>query len=119
MQLTETKENMLWRVLDQLMTSYTISAEELSDTHAYLFGEQIMAPFFTDKELFETVLYLRETVVSHELADLGALLRYYEERKRQMREYLTEIASGDDEVRQSEYQALQTRGLGTGDKAVE
>lgn len=96
MQLTETQEKTLRGVLDQLMTSYRASAEELSATHAYLFGEQSMAPFFRDKELFETVLYLRETVLSHELVDLDALLDYYEERKRQMRVYLTEIASTDD-----------------------
>lgn len=100
MQLTETQEKTLRGVLDQLMTSYRASAEELSATHAYLFGEQSIAPFFRDKELFETVLYLRETVMSHELADLDALLDYYEERKRQMREYLTEIVStaGNDEA---------------------
>src|SRR6185312_8875542 len=95
MQLTEAQEQGLRRVLDQLMTSYKASAEELSATHAYMFGERAMAPFFTDKELFETVLYLRETVLFQELADLDALIRYYEGRKQEMCDYLTEIATTD------------------------
>lgn len=87
MQLTETQEKKLCGVLDQLMSGYTINAEELSATHAYLFGAQPVAPFFTDKELFETVIYLRETVIDYELPDLDALLGYYENRKRQVHNF--------------------------------
>jgi hypothetical protein len=101
MQLTETQEQMLREVLDQLMTSYKASVEELSATYAYLFGEHSISPFFTDKELFETILYLRETVVTHALTDLESMLNYYEERKKQMHDYLTEIASMDGDAMQS------------------
>jgi len=96
--MTETQERMLREVLDQLMTSYRASARELSATLAYLFGELPMAPFFKDKELFETILYLRETIVDHELSDLQALVDYYEEKKKQMRKYLTTCSVAQDQV---------------------
>jgi hypothetical protein len=98
MQLTETQELKLRNVLDQLVAAYTASAEELSATHGYIFGELVTAPFFTDKELFETVVYLREMVVAKGLTDLDAVLHYYDNRKHEMREYLMKVVNSDLEA---------------------
>ena len=85
------QEKKLHEVLGQLVTTYTVSPEELSATHAYLFGQQPVAPFFTDKEVYETVLCLRETIVSKGLQDLDALIFYFTAKKAKMRRYLTEV----------------------------
>jgi len=89
MQLTEMQEKMLRGVLDQLMSSYTMSKDELSATHAYLFGHQPVAPFFTDKELFETILYLQETIAGYGLPDLESLVAYYENKKKEVHDFFT------------------------------
>ncbi len=81
MRLTETQETLLHKLLGQLVTSYTVTADELSATHAYLFGDVAVAPFFTDAELFETVEYLRDLIVTHEVKTLEELDGYYEQKK--------------------------------------
>ncbi len=98
MQKTETPEEKFRGVLDQLMSGYEASAEELSVTLAYLFGLQPTPLFFKDKELFESIEYLRETVVSHGLADLDALTGHFEDRKREMRKYMMQIVASDDNL---------------------
>jgi hypothetical protein len=95
MQLTETQEKLLRDVLDQLMNSYTVSSEELSATHAYLFGQQALPPIFTDKELFDTVLYLREVVGANGVLDINGLVQYYKTRKKGMRDFLTALVAED------------------------
>ncbi len=97
MQLTETQTKMLTRVLDQLMTNYTISVEELFATHAYVFGEESIAPFFTDTELFETILYLKETVIDNHLVDLTGLVSYYDNLQKQVGDYFEEAVFKRDQ----------------------
>lgn len=90
MQLTETQETLLRKVLGQLVTSYTVTAEELSATHAYLFGDATVAPFFTDTELFETVEYLRDLALTLEVKTLEELADYYDHKKAKLRSYVEE-----------------------------
>jgi len=100
MQLKNAQEALLKSLLQRFHKKIFISDDELRQAHIFLFAEKGLIPLLNDKELFETISYLKEIIELNRFKSIEDLVRFYDLEAENLKNYISDAIqeTNDGEV---------------------
>src|ERR1700722_9439108 len=85
----------LRQLLSRFVDLEILTPDLIVKSRRYLFDQHSYIPFFTNTELYDTVVYLKEVMTINCLHNVDEIICYYEEKKKSVRIFIDEVVIHD------------------------